>query len=61
MALVPSLVHQLVNYKGIKEADLSSFVMVGSGAAYMPPDLAAEFVKLTPGLVMGDGAILLAP
>ncbi|KAJ7738346.1 hypothetical protein B0H16DRAFT_1570530 [Mycena metata] len=40
LTLVPSLVHQLVISPDTKKADLSSVLAVGSGAAYLPPELA---------------------
>ncbi|KAF5332375.1 hypothetical protein D9758_016950 [Tetrapyrgos nigripes] len=44
--LIPSVVHQLVTYPGIHKADLSSIQHVGSGAAHLPPELAAKLQKL---------------
>ncbi|KAG2141964.1 hypothetical protein DEU56DRAFT_272106 [Suillus clintonianus] len=39
--LVPSLVHQLVHHPRFKTADLSSIKGIVSGAAHLPPQLAA--------------------
>ncbi|KAK7444312.1 hypothetical protein VKT23_015324 [Stygiomarasmius scandens] len=46
--LIPSVIHQLVNHPRIAQADLSSIMHIGSGAAYLPPELAAQLAKLTP-------------
>ncbi|KAG5729577.1 putative 4-coumarate--CoA ligase 1 [Termitomyces sp. T112] len=46
--LIPSVVHQLVNYPGIEKADLSSVQSLGSGAAYLPPDIAQKLLDLAP-------------
>ncbi|GLB38764.1 putative AMP-binding enzyme C-terminal domain [Lyophyllum shimeji] len=48
VALIPSVVHQLVNYPGIDKVDLSSIQSMGSGAAYLPPELAAKLQALIP-------------
>ncbi|KAJ7342708.1 hypothetical protein DFH08DRAFT_1010977 [Mycena albidolilacea] len=42
LTLVPSLVHQLLTHPDIKTTDFSSVVTVASGAAYLPPELAAQ-------------------
>ncbi|KAF8215206.1 hypothetical protein K438DRAFT_1800875 [Mycena galopus ATCC 62051] len=42
LMLVPSHVHQLVTHPDIKTTDLDSVVSVGTGAAYLPPELAAQ-------------------
>ncbi|KAF8203424.1 hypothetical protein K438DRAFT_1964909 [Mycena galopus ATCC 62051] len=42
LTLVPSVIHQLVNHPDIETADLSSVRTVISGAAYLPPELAAQ-------------------
>ncbi|KAF7340309.1 hypothetical protein MVEN_01950000 [Mycena venus] len=42
LTLVPSLVHALVTHPDIKKTDLSSVIAVGSGAAYLPQELAAR-------------------
>lgn len=49
LALIPSIVHQLVHYPGIEKADFSSINTVGSGAAYLPPELGAKMTSLIPG------------
>ncbi|KAL5526526.1 hypothetical protein ACEPAF_8250 [Sanghuangporus sanghuang] len=43
LALVPSIVHQLVNSPKTSHADLSSVDFAGCAAAYLPPDLAERF------------------
>ncbi|KAG6810648.1 hypothetical protein H0H92_010911 [Tricholoma furcatifolium] len=48
MALVPSIIHQIVNYPGIEKVDFSSIQSMGSGAAYLPPDLAAKLTTFVP-------------
>ncbi|KAG1758291.1 hypothetical protein EDD22DRAFT_850150 [Suillus occidentalis] len=49
--LVPSLLHQFVHHPRFKTAEMNSVTMVGSGAAYLPPQLAdqtyQEFPKVT--------------
>ncbi|KAJ7053848.1 hypothetical protein C8F01DRAFT_1164989 [Mycena amicta] len=46
LTLVPSLVHALVNHPDTKKTDLSSVTFVASGAAYLPPELAARMGSL---------------
>jgi len=48
LTLIPSVVHQLVNYPGIEKVDLSSVISAGSGAAYLPPELGEKLSKLLP-------------
>ncbi|KAG6845061.1 hypothetical protein H0H87_001123 [Tephrocybe sp. NHM501043] len=48
IALIPSVVHQLVNHPGIEKVDFSSVQLMGSGAAYLPPELAAKLSSFTP-------------
>ncbi|KIK61693.1 hypothetical protein GYMLUDRAFT_42715 [Collybiopsis luxurians FD-317 M1] len=48
LALIPSVVHQLVNHPRISSIDLSSVRHVGSGAAYLPPQLSSRMKALTP-------------
>ncbi|KAF7364684.1 hypothetical protein MVEN_00338000 [Mycena venus] len=58
LTLVPSLVHQLVTHPDIKTTDLSSIVAVGSGAAYLPPELAAQlgtYLKAESTIMSGYG------
>ncbi|KAF7367639.1 hypothetical protein MSAN_00827500 [Mycena sanguinolenta] len=58
MALVPSMVHALVNHPDIKTTDLSSVIHVGSGAAYLPQQLAARmsgFLDKTSEISQGYG------
>ncbi|ESK94691.1 4-coumarate- ligase [Moniliophthora roreri MCA 2997] len=45
--LIPSVIHQLVNHPKLKSADLSSVSNTFSGAAYLPPELAAKFISYT--------------
>ncbi|KAG2749258.1 acetyl-CoA synthetase-like protein [Suillus brevipes Sb2] len=40
--LVPSLLHQFVHHPRFKTAEMNSVTMVGSGAAYLPPQLADQ-------------------
>ncbi|KAG6836000.1 hypothetical protein H0H93_012364 [Arthromyces matolae] len=48
MAMIPSIVHQIVNYPGIEKVDFSSMQSMGSGAAYLPPEMSAKLTALTP-------------
>ncbi|KAF9046143.1 amp dependent CoA ligase [Panaeolus papilionaceus] len=48
LTLIPSVVHQLVNYPAIEKIDFSSVQFMGSGAAYLPPELGAKMAKLLP-------------
>jgi len=48
LALIPSIVHQLVNYPGIEKVDFSSVSTVGSGAAYLPPEMGSKLSSLVP-------------
>ncbi|KAG2086544.1 uncharacterized protein F5147DRAFT_77135 [Suillus discolor] len=50
MSLVPSLVHQVVHHPRFETADLSSIKGIGSGAAYLPPQLAAQLCARLPGV-----------
>ncbi|TDL16556.1 acetyl-CoA synthetase-like protein [Rickenella mellea] len=58
LALVPSLIHQLVNSPKTEKADLSSLQFAGSGAAYLPPELSkkmSKFLKGSPEIPEGYG------
>ncbi|KII90717.1 hypothetical protein PLICRDRAFT_174091 [Plicaturopsis crispa FD-325 SS-3] len=55
LSLIPSVVHQLVNSPLIKKADLSSLTFITSGAAYLPPQLAAKFQRYTPKARFSEG------
>jgi acyl-CoA synthetase (AMP-forming)/AMP-acid ligase II len=58
LTVVPSLLLQLVNSPMTKKADLTSLSAVTSGAAYLPPKLAQDFVKLCPKIMkLGNGQI----
>lgn len=46
LVLIPSAIHQLVNHKHAHSVDFSSVTAVASGAAYLPPGLAARFAKI---------------
>jgi hypothetical protein len=46
--LIPSVIHQLVNYPKINEADFSSLLQLYSGAGYLPPKLAEGMSNLVP-------------
>jgi acyl-CoA synthetase (AMP-forming)/AMP-acid ligase II len=48
LGLIPSVVHQLVNHPGIEKIDFSSVQSMGSGAAYLPPELAAKLTAIAP-------------
>ncbi|KAF8157900.1 hypothetical protein B0H34DRAFT_706636 [Crassisporium funariophilum] len=48
LGLIPSVVHQLVNHPGIEKVDFSSVLLLGSGAAYLPPELGEKMAKLIP-------------
>ncbi|KAG2123811.1 hypothetical protein DEU56DRAFT_904108 [Suillus clintonianus] len=48
LGLVPSLVHQLVHHPRFKTADLSSVKSILSGAAHLPPQLAAQLCARFP-------------
>lgn len=48
LLLIPSVVHQLVHHPGIEKVDFSSVLAVGSGAAYLPPELADKLQSLIP-------------
>ncbi|KAF7355679.1 hypothetical protein MSAN_01485700 [Mycena sanguinolenta] len=45
LSLIPSTIHQLVNHPLIKTTDFSSIIYINSGAAYLPPELAAQLSK----------------
>jgi len=58
LGLVPSLLHQLVTHPDIKTTDLGSVLAVASGAAYLPPELAAQlrgYLKGHPTISHGYG------
>ena len=48
VTLVPSLLHQIVNYPGIDKIDFSSVQAVACAAAHLSPGLAAKFMGLVP-------------
>ncbi|KAG2123810.1 hypothetical protein DEU56DRAFT_759917 [Suillus clintonianus] len=50
ISLVPSLVHQLVHHPRFETADLSSIKSIGSGAAHLPPQLAAQLCARFPNM-----------
>ncbi|KAG1849897.1 hypothetical protein DFJ58DRAFT_729362 [Suillus subalutaceus] len=50
VGLVPSLVHQVVHHPRFETADLSSIKGMGSGAAYLPPQLAAKLFARFPDM-----------
>lgn len=57
LALIPSVIHQLVNYPGISKANFATILGMSSGAAYLPPDLAQKMSNLVPGgVVFTEGA-----
>ncbi|KAJ7133434.1 hypothetical protein C8R44DRAFT_663999 [Mycena epipterygia] len=58
LTLIPSAIHQLVNHPDMKTTDMSSVVMINSGAAYLPPELAgrmSRFMKKDSELSQGYG------
>ncbi|KAJ8502359.1 hypothetical protein ONZ45_g11839 [Pleurotus djamor] len=46
LPLIPSVIHQIVNYPHIKKADLSSVVTINSGAAYLTPELTEKLPQV---------------
>jgi len=44
LLLVPSMLHQLAQHKSFKSADFSTITSIGSGAAYLPPELTDKIV-----------------
>ena len=56
LSMIPSLIHQLVNYPKLQEADLSSLLYIGSGATYLPLKLAERLSAVVPkDLVVSQG------
>jgi hypothetical protein len=45
MALIPSVIHQLVTHPKFDTLDWSSIAAAGSGAAFLPADLSNRFSK----------------
>jgi long-chain acyl-CoA synthetase len=52
--VVPSML-QLLLAQPLEDYDLSSLRRVGSGAAPLPPEVAAEFARRVPGVAVGEG------
>ncbi|KAG2147409.1 uncharacterized protein EDB93DRAFT_1337359 [Suillus bovinus] len=50
IGLVPSLIHQVVHHPRFETADLSSIKSIGSSAAHLPPQLAAQLCARLPGI-----------
>ncbi|KAF8687119.1 hypothetical protein AX14_003697 [Amanita brunnescens Koide BX004] len=48
LTFVPSVVHQLVHHPKASKTDFSSVIAIGSGAAYLPPDLKDKLNALAP-------------
>ncbi|ESK89209.1 4-coumarate- ligase [Moniliophthora roreri MCA 2997] len=48
LTLIPPVVHQLVNHPDVSKSHFQSLIAAGCGAAYLPPDLAEKFAKLSP-------------
>jgi acyl-CoA synthetase (AMP-forming)/AMP-acid ligase II len=46
--LIPSVVHQIVDYLQTHKGDISSLRSIGSGAAYLSPQLAEHLASLSP-------------
>jgi long-chain acyl-CoA synthetase len=53
-SVVPSML-QLLLAQPLEDYDLSSLRQVGSGAAPLPREVAAEFERRVPGVVVGEG------
>jgi len=49
--MVPSMAHQLATSPKLAKADLNGLLSVGSGAAYLPPELRERLSARIPGLV----------
>jgi acyl-CoA synthetase (AMP-forming)/AMP-acid ligase II len=50
--LVPTLIRRILDHPGFAAADLSSLVLVTSGAAPLPPELARRFADALPGCAL---------
>jgi len=46
--LIPSVVHQIIDYLETHKGDISSLRNIGSGAAYLSPQLAEHLASLSP-------------
>jgi hypothetical protein len=58
--LIPSVIHQLVNYPKIHQADFSSLLHINSGAGYLPPKLAEGISNLLPReIFFSQGKVML--
>jgi acyl-CoA synthetase (AMP-forming)/AMP-acid ligase II len=56
LSLIPSVVHQIVNYPNVEQYDFSAVVFAGCGAAHLPAELSARMQKLLPtGLTVTEG------
>ena len=55
-AAVPSIIHQIANSPKAAKADFSSVMYVGSGAAYLAPDVAEKFRKTVRLPQAGEGS-----
>ncbi|TEB20120.1 acetyl-CoA synthetase-like protein [Coprinellus micaceus] len=56
LTLIPSIVHQLVHHPKFTKTDWSKITSMGSGAAYLPPKLSAQLMKVMPkGVDFGEG------
>jgi len=55
LALVPSLVHQLLSSPKLVETDLSSVMVIGCGAAYLPPLLAKRLLGVAKNATLTEG------
>ncbi|KAI9058427.1 acetyl-CoA synthetase-like protein [Trametes sanguinea] len=56
LSLTPPAMLQLVNHPRIRQVDLSSLVLTGSGAAHLPPKLAQAFKQLLKNVeAVGEG------
>ncbi|KAF8625992.1 hypothetical protein AX17_006716 [Amanita inopinata Kibby_2008] len=48
LPLIPSAVHQLIHHPKTAKTDMSSVMLIGSGAAYLPPELGDKLLSLAP-------------
>ncbi|KAF8523329.1 hypothetical protein BU17DRAFT_43935 [Hysterangium stoloniferum] len=55
LALIPSMIHALVSSPKLRQTDLSSIVLLHSGAAYLPPILAEKMKDAVKGSLMMEG------
>jgi acyl-CoA synthetase (AMP-forming)/AMP-acid ligase II len=61
ISLVPSLVHQVVHHPRFETADLGSIKSIGSSAAHLPPQLAAQLCARFSGMERISGGAFPTP